>query len=226
MQPTHCHLIFSLNPHLKAHFTDEATEAQRSKIAYPNICWDWSHQPRCEQPWKILLFTFSRWGSEPSKGCFEWGCPSASRAFHSAAAHHFLSVRHLLEELCDHASRSLKACISFNPMILFLGTFPKDIIVRWEPRDVHTRQHNAPEGGYICTYVCMCVCIYIYKTHTYIHSQLICIVERQKPTRLCKAVIIQLKKHDGKVEVQALESERVGLESLLCCLETWCPPAL
>ena len=47
MQPMHCPLIFSLNPHLKAHFTDEATEAQRSKIAYPNICWDWSHQPRC-----------------------------------------------------------------------------------------------------------------------------------------------------------------------------------
>ena len=157
-------LIFSLTPHLKAHFTDEGTEAQRSKLAYPNICWDWSHQLRCEQPWKILLFTFSRWGGEPSKGCFEWGCPGASRAFHSAAAHHFPSVRHLLEELCDHASRSLKACVSFNPVILFLGSFPKDIIARWEPRDVHTRQNDVPEGGYICTYVYV-LYIYIYNTH-------------------------------------------------------------
>ena len=33
-------------------------------------------------------------------------------------------------------------------------------------------------------------------------------------------MIIQLKKYDGKVGVQALESERVGLESLLCCSAT------
>ena len=167
----HCPLIFSLNPHLKAHFTGEGTEAHRSKLAYPNICWDWSHQLRCEQPWKILLFTFSRWGGEPSKECFEWGCPSTSRAFHSAAAHHFPSVRHLLKELCYHVSRSLKACVSFTPVILFLGTFPKDIIVRWEPRDVHTRQHDAQEQGYIYTlmYVCMYI-IYINHTHSYTHS--------------------------------------------------------
>ena len=199
----HCPLIFSLNPHLKAHFTGEGTEAHRSKLAYPNICWDWSHQLRCEQPWKILLFTFSRWGGEPSKECFEWGCPSTSRAFHSAAAHHFPSVRHLLKELCDHVSRSLKACVSFTPVILFLGTFPKDIIVRWEPRDVHTRQHDAQEQGYIYTLMYVCMYVYnIYKSHTFIHSQLICIVEWQKPMLLCRAVTIQLKKPDGKVGVK------------------------
>jgi len=31
------------------------------------------------------------------------------------------------------------------------------------------------EDIYVLMYVC--VCVYIYKTHTYIHSQLICIVE-------------------------------------------------
>ena len=62
---------------------------------------------------------------------FEWGYPDASRAFHLAATQgpsHLSSVRRLSGELCDRASRSFKAHMSFPPAVLFLGAYPKEAV--------------------------------------------------------------------------------------------------